>query len=309
MAKSDTVSLSPRPAPDYATAMARLAELEALDDGAVNPDCCSQALTHGAMTERVIVFVHGMTNCPYQFRELAPRFFERGYNVLIPRLPRNGLRDRDTKALGGLTLREQIGSAHEMIDIARGLGRHITVTGISAGGTLAAWIAQNREDVDVAIPIAPLFGILPSLPALNISVNMATMRLLQIAPNFMTQRIRPFKEGPEQGYHGFATRGLASAMRLGAQTLAAAARRAPHARALLMMLNPVDPAVNNGMSLELLRRWQRHGAQANLYEFDGARKLIHDVIDSAQVGQQCDYIYPILLEQITRLGADTSTAD
>jgi alpha-beta hydrolase superfamily lysophospholipase len=301
--------LSPRPAPDYAAAMERLAELEALDGGDVNSDCRTQALTHNVMTERVIVLVHGMTNCPYQFRELAPSFFERGYNVLIPRLPRNGLSDLDTHALGGLTLREQIASAHQMIDIARGLGRHITVVGISAGGTLVAWIAQHRADVDVAVPIAPLFGILPTLPMLNMSANLATMRLLQVAPNFMTQRIKPFEEGPSQGYRGFATRGLASAMRLGAQTLAAAAHSAPQARAILLMLNPVDPAVNNSMSRELLRRWQRHGARAGLFEFDAARKLIHDVIDPAQVAQQCDYTYPILLEHITRLGASAATAD
>lgn len=307
MAEASLRRISPQPAPDYSTAVERLVDLEALDDGDVNPVCRSQALTHGEMTERVIVFVHGMTNCPHQFRELAPQFFERGYNVLIPRQPRNGLRNLDTRALGGLTLREQIVSAHQMIDIARGLGRQITVVGISAGGTLAAWIAQHREDVDIAVPIAPLLGVLPSLPILNVAANIATMRLLQVAPNLMTQRFRPFVEGPAQGYRGFATRGLASAMRLGAQTLAAAARAAPRARAILLMLNPVDPAVNNGMSRELLRRWQRHGAQASLFEFDGARKLIHDVIDPAQVAQQCDYTYPILLEQITRLAASAPT--
>jgi len=49
----------------------------------------------------------------------------------------------------------------------------------------------------------------------------------------------------------------------------------------------------------VLTRWQRQGAQARLYSFDPARKLIHDVIDPEQVEQQCDYTYPILLEQIT----------
>ncbi|MGH2504945.1 MAG: alpha/beta hydrolase [Ktedonobacterales bacterium] len=301
MTETSPRALAPRPAPDYPAAMERLGQLEALDGPFVNPNCRTQSLTHGAVTDRAIILAHGMTNCPYQFRELAPRFFEQGYNVLIPRLPRNCLRDLDTRALAGLTLREQIAAGHEMVDIARGLGRHITIVGISAGGTLVAWLAQHREDVDVAVTIAPLFGLLPSLPVLNMGANAAVMRLLQVAPNIMTQRVSPFKGGPTQSYRGFATRGLASAMRLGAQTLLSATRTAPRARTILMMLNPADPAVNNPMSLELLRRWQRHGAQAGLYEFDAARNLIHDVIDPAQAGQQCDYTYPILLERITSL--------
>lgn len=301
MAEISARASAPRPTQDYAAAMERLAALEARDGDAVNGICRSYALTHGAMTERAIVLAHGMTNCPYQYRELAPLFFARGYNVLVPRLPRNGLRDLDTQALAGLTLREQMDAGNEMVDIARGLGRHVTVVGISAGGTLVAWLAQQRADVGAAVIIAPLLGLLPALPILNTGANLAMMRLIQVAPNFMTQRVSPFTDGPPQSYRGFATRGLASAMRLGARTLRLAARTAPQARAILLMLNPADPAVNNGMARELLRRWRRHGAQANLYEFDAKRKLIHDVIDPAQVGQQTDYTYPILLEQITAL--------
>src|SRR5579864_2216935 len=91
------------PAANYAEAMAQLASLQALDTPVVNPQCGTQALTHGRTTERVIVLIHGMTNCPRQYRQLAPLFFERGYNVLIPRMPANGLLDRDTTALSRLT--------------------------------------------------------------------------------------------------------------------------------------------------------------------------------------------------------------
>ncbi len=290
----------PRPARDYAEALAQFAALQTLDNPDVNPLCHSELLTHGHMTERVIVLIHGMTNCPRQFQRLAPLFYERGYNALIPRQPRNGLRDTNTRALGGLTLVEQQDYAHRVVDIARGLGRHVTVLGISAGGTLAAWLAQFRDDIDLAVPIAPLFGILPALPIFNTSANFALMRLLQLAPNFMTQSISPFKEGPPQGYLGFASRGLASAMRLGNQVYRAAGAESPRARSILLMLNPVDPAVNVKLSLATLERWQRRGAQARLFNFDARRKLIHDVIDPEQPAQQCDYVYPILLEQVTQ---------
>ena len=295
-----TRTRAPQPAADYAEALAQLAEMQALDGPDVNPDCRTQLLTHGHATDRVIVLIHGMTNCPCQFRQLAPLFLERGYNVLLPRQPHNGLRDRNTDALGGLTVIELQEFSQRAVDIARGLGQRVTVAGISAGGTLAAWLAQTRGDIDLAVPIAPLFGLLPELPIFNTSANFAVTRLLQWAPNIMTQRFGPFKEGPPQGYLGFATRGLAAAMRLGGQVYHAAASEAPRAAAIRMLINPIDPAVNNALSLALLERWRTVGAHADLYTFDPSRKLIHDIIDPAQPQQQITYTYPILLEQLTR---------
>jgi pimeloyl-ACP methyl ester carboxylesterase len=281
--------------------MAQLAALQARDGDTVNPACRTQLLSHGRPTDRVIVLIHGMTNCPCQYQRLAPLFFEQGYNVLTPRMPGNGLRDRDTQALGSITVADLQRFGHQIVDIAHGLGAHVTVAGISAGGTLAAWLAQTRHDVGAAVLLAPLFGILPDLPYLNDSANFAVMQAFAWAPNLMTQRITPFKGGPPQSYRGFATRGLASVMQLGRQVYRAAAHEPPQAGAVLLMLNPVDPAVNGAMSHTLLRRWRSQGAQATLYTFDPARKLIHDVIDPQQREQQCDYVYPILLEQITRL--------
>lgn len=299
MKQESTVS---QPASDYASALAQFAALQALDDDpCVNPDCRSQLLSHGRMTERVIVLMHGMTNCPCQFRKLAPLFYERGYNVLSPRQPREGFTDLDTTALSGLTLSELRNSAHRAIDIARGLGQQVTVVGISAGGTLAAWLAQQRADVHAAVLIAPFFGALPRLPILNMAANVALIRLLQVAPNIMTQWIKPFTEGPPQGYHGFASRGLATAMRLGLEVYRDARVAAPAAGSILMMLNPVDPAVNNEMSLDVLNRWRKRSDRVELYYFDAKRHLIHDIIDPAQPQQQVDYTYPILIEQSTRL--------
>ncbi len=290
-----------QPASDYPAALAQFAALQALDGPDVNPECRSQLLTHGHMTDRAIVLIHGMTNCPCQYKQLAPLFFDLGYNVLAPRMPRNGLNDRDTRALGSLSVAELAEFGDRAVDVARGLGRHVTVVGISAGGTVAAWLAQQRGDVDVAVPIAPLFGILPELPILNSAANLALMRALHWAPNIMTQSISPFKEGPAQSYHGFSSRGLATMMLLGRQVTRAASAEAPRARSILMMLNPMDTAVNGAMAHVTLQRWRDHDAQASLYTFDPARKLIHDIIDPQQREQQCSYVYPILLEQITRL--------
>src|SRR6266516_4707399 len=101
--------------------------------------------------------MHGMTNCPQQFVELAPLFFAQGYNVLIPRMPYNGLADCDTDELKNLTAVDLRDSCNTMVDIAHGLGDHIIYVGMSVGGMMAAWVAQYRADVDKAILIAPAF--------------------------------------------------------------------------------------------------------------------------------------------------------
>jgi alpha-beta hydrolase superfamily lysophospholipase len=200
-------SYSIDPATDYETAMARFAQVQAQEEakGNLNPVCCSKLLTHGSKTERVIVLMHGMTNCPQQFVELAPIFFEQGYNVLIPRMPHNGLADLDTDALRYIKPSELRDCCNAWVDIACGLGNHITYLGLSVGGLMAAWVAQYREDVNKAVIIAPSFTISPRL---GVGSSKVIMRLFLTLPNIMTQRIQPFRDGPDHNYLGFATRGL-----------------------------------------------------------------------------------------------------
>src|SRR5215471_21616458 len=113
---------APNPERDYDEALKRFAVMQALDGPAVNPVCHSTLLTHDAPTEQVIVLVHGITNCPRQFVQLAPLFFERGYNVLIPRIPWNGFADQSGLAMERLTARALRAFGDEIVDIARGLG-------------------------------------------------------------------------------------------------------------------------------------------------------------------------------------------
>ena len=90
----------PDPATDYDDALRRVAAVEARDGAAIAPECRTRLLTHGARAARAVVLLHGLTNCPEQFRALGERLYERGANVYIPRLPEHGLADRMTTALG-----------------------------------------------------------------------------------------------------------------------------------------------------------------------------------------------------------------
>src|ERR1044071_8495412 len=74
-------------------------------------------------------------------------------------MPYHGLSNRLTDQLVDLTAENLSAFGDQVIDIAHGLGKKITVMGISGSGTLVAWLAQNRADIDFAFAIAPLFGL------------------------------------------------------------------------------------------------------------------------------------------------------
>jgi len=240
------LSTTPNPARDYDEALTRFAVMQAQDGPEVNPVCRSTLLTHDERTEQAIVLVHGITNCPRQFIELAPLFFERGYNVLVPRMPWNGFADQSGVAMEHLTAEELRAFGDEIVDIARGLGERVTVLGLSGGGVVTAWIAQARGDVEKAVVIAPSIGIVANVPLGDTGAN-ATNRLatwlMGVLPNLMTQTFRPMKGGPPHNYQGFATRGLGQTTELGLAVYGAAKTQPPAARTIAMITNDRDIAV------------------------------------------------------------------
>jgi pimeloyl-ACP methyl ester carboxylesterase len=289
---------SDNPALDYDMAIARYAAMQAEDDDTINPVCRSKIMTHGAKTERVIVLVHGITNCPEQFAEFAPLFFEQGYNVLIPRMPRNGLADRMTDELKRLTAEELRDSSNTLVDIACGLGDHITFLGLSVGAVMAAWVAQHRPEINKAVIIAPSIGF-TNLGADRFSSF--AIRLFRILPNIGTQHFSPFSDGPKHSYLGFSSRSFGVVMVLGKSILKSAKQEKPAAQSILMVTNAADTAVNSKINRELVNFWRANGyEQLEEYEFSADKKLIHDIIDPQQVQQQTALVYPILLDLITR---------
>jgi pimeloyl-ACP methyl ester carboxylesterase len=288
------------PSRDYAAALVKWEALRAQDGAEVNPVCRSTLLTHGARTEQAAVLVHGVTNCPQQFVQLAPLLFDQGYNVLIPRIPWNGFLDRSGEAMRNLTAQQLRAFSDAVVDIACGLGERVSVLGLSGGGVVTAWIAQHRAEVERAVVIAPSIGIVPQLPVGNVAINRLVMRVMRSLPNFMTQRVLPIKAGPPHNYFGFATRGLSAVCQLGFAVLDAAKRREPAAHSIVVVINQSDRVVNNKVACDLSRRWQaRAGAHVRTYTFTADHKLIHDLIDPTQPGQQTAFVYPILLHLLT----------
>jgi alpha-beta hydrolase superfamily lysophospholipase len=291
------------PAHNYAEAMACLAVLQAQDGSDVNPVCRSFALTHGQRTPRALVFFHGYTNCPAQFRGLAELFFARGYSVLVPRLPFHGLFDRMAADHARLTADSLVASTQTAVDIACGLGEEVAVAGLSGGGVMAAWAAQVRADVALAVIAAPSFG----LPFVSPAVSTVGQEALRVLPNFFVwwdPRTKAAIPGPTHAYPRWATHALAEIMRLGAVVRRQARRAPPAARAVVVLTNAADLGVNNRMAYRLSADWQRQVAAAGragsvrTYEFSRAQAVLHDMIDPAQLEQKTALVYPVWLELI-----------
>lgn len=263
----------------------------------LNPRCLSQLLTHGEKVKRVVVFFHGLTNCPAQAEKLAPQLFALGYNVYVPRMPQHGDADQLSLALADLTAEQLVAEANETMAIAKGLGDEVVITGLSAGGILSSWIAQHRADADQSISMAPFFGphVLPKW------ANRAATNLLLLLPNMMvwwdpkTQQNPP---GMTYAYPRFATHGLAQAMRLGESVMEAAHHEAPLGSGIAMLLNEADDAVSNPLAEDLVADWQNHGATVNVETLPLTLGLGHDLIDPHQPTGNPALVYGLLIDMM-----------
>jgi carboxylesterase len=291
----------PHPARSYAEAVRIVDSLRAEDGPAVAAECGTGLLTHGERTSRVVVLLHGLTNCPAQFDSLGRIAYAAGANVLIPRLPRHGMADRMTGELARLGPREMCAFTDRVLDAADGLGDSVTVAGLSIGGVLAAWAGQERADVDRAVVIAPM---LAWAQAPGPWRTAALARLGSVLPNafvWWDDKLKSGLRGPKHVYPRFATRSVAATLDVGGAVMERAGRAAPAARTLVMITVGGDIAADNGTAASLVRAWRAHGAaDVRTYEFPAALHLNHDVVDPEQVGGNPALTYPVLSGYIAR---------
>ena len=287
-----------RPAQNYDEALSRAQALQSQDDAAINPLCRTQFLTHGKKTDNAIVLLHGFTNCPQQFASLGKTFFDHGFNVLIPRIPRHGFADRLTNEPARTSAEEMAAFTDEVVDIAQGLGDRVTVMGLSGGGVMTAWAAQYRSDVDKVIIIAPNFAYV--LIPKNFTRVMTGVALT--IPNIFIWWDDKLKMNtqPDYAYPRFSTRAIAEVTRLGYAIRSAAKKEKPLAKSIVMVLNETDEAVDNAVPMELAKSWRANGGEVSDYVFKAEMGLKHDLIDPNQPYQRTDVVYPILMELAKR---------
>ncbi|HAJ37566.1 MAG TPA: hypothetical protein DCL15_18005 [Chloroflexi bacterium] len=283
------------PAPTFDAALTAAADQVAQREPGMRPDAAAIVLTHGAQRDRAIVLLHGFTNCPLQFKALAEQYFARGYNVFVPRFPYHGLYNRAPKALAALTAEDLVRTGMSAVDIVRGLGRHVTVLGLSMGGLVTAWLAQHRADIDRAVMVAPALAVQPVpfgvMPLYATYARYAPTRFVWWDPANKGQA-----PGPEHAYYGFQLRALSELLRLAVLVGEEAGQAAPKARSLALVLNPTDESIDNDGVLAVVKRWRRRGANIAVHTFPVDWGLTHDLIDPAQPQQQIDRVYPLLMQ-------------
>jgi esterase/lipase len=282
----------------YDRALRRLDALRALDTPDIDSLAQTILLTHGRRVSRVVVFYHGITNCPNQFRALGKQFYDLGYNVLIPRQPHHGLKDKMTDDLKNLTAEELTRFTDETLDIAGGLGEEITVAGLSAGGVMAAWAAAHRSDVRRAVVIAP---ILCSKLVRDDFAKPAASLLLTLPNQFIWWREdeKENLKGTALVYPRFSTHAMGEVLRLSLSVLSYAESRAPVAGSIVMITNENDAAINNETCDRLVELWRQRGAATvQTYRFPASDSLSHDLIDPGQPSQRTAVSYPTLIRLI-----------
>ncbi len=295
----DTAVSNPAATHDEAIARVNAIRIDEEASGDLNPVCLTNVMTHGQKTAKVIVFYHGFTSCPEQFRELGQQFFDQGYNVYIPRLPYHGHTDQLTNAMLDTSAEELAAFATSSLDIAQGLGEEVIVGGLSGGGTIATWIAQQHEDVDRVVVVAPFLGIgfIPTL------LNRPVARLLDIIPNiWMWWDPKTKAENPFTAYYSYPRyplHALAEYLRLGFAAQQAARSNPPGVRSIVVITNANDVSVNNGVTAQFVAAWQNHGEEyLRTYEFEKVLNLPHDLITPTREDGNPTLVYPVLLENI-----------
>ena len=269
-----------------------LAKMQALDGPDILPEARTKAWLHGEGRPLCVLLFHGLTNNPAQFAEFGPALRERGANVIAVRLPHHGESDRLTKKLAALKSAELMQTLDDALDIAAMLGERVAVMGHSTGGTLAAFAAQFRNGISLAVPVCPGFAVL----RFSRPLSRAIMFGARIVPNVhiwwdpdLRERFRP-----AAAYPRFPTRAVAAVMRIADATYRAARRRAPLARKIRAVVVARDPAVNNLATRRLVDRWRAHGADAT-YEELIVEPLNHDPFDPDSPRARTEKSYPTLL--------------
>ncbi|WP_029252755.1 alpha/beta hydrolase [Paraoerskovia marina] len=273
----DDLSGEPEAMLTYDEAVTAARALEARDGDDVAPECRSRVVDQGERTAKAVVLLHGFTNCPAQFEVIAEAYADQGVSVVVPRLPHHGLSDRLTDDLSELTPGELVELTGDAVDIAAGLGDEVTVVGLSAGGSLAAWAAANRDDVGEAVLIAPLVA--PKV--LPVPVVEPFARLARLGPDvhlWWDSDLKGDLATPPYAYPRYSLRSLGAVLAVGRAAHGDIGRDEPLDR-LVVVTNENDGAVSNAAVGILASALVQVADAETIYVFPEDLGLGHDVVD------------------------------
>jgi alpha-beta hydrolase superfamily lysophospholipase len=276
------------PVASYFAAAERVAQRQSEDDSIAVAGATSILMTHGAKTPRAYVLLHGFTDSPKQFEELGKRLFAKGDNVYVPRLPHHSERAWGVRELGNVRPAELIAFGDSTVDIALGLGDSVVVVGLSAGGNIAASIAQSRPDVARAVIIAP------AINAGRLSGSVG--RKLGFFASLLPDVVRPAKpDSLRPDYvQGISTRGLGQVLQLGDRVRSNAQRAPSQTKQIAFLLNENDRTVSDDASIEVARYWEAGPSLVSVYQFPRELKLPHNTMELTEKGGNLEIVLPVV---------------
>ena len=268
------------------------ATIRGLDGPNVNPLCHTRVYSHGRRVQRSLVLLHGFTNCPQQMDAMGKQFFQRGWNVVIPRYPRHGYTDRLNTSIAELRAEHLLALANRSAEVGAGLGDRVTIAGLSLGAILTGYLTQTQEGIERAVLIAPMLGLKP-IPGPVLSV---ASRLAPRLPNFYMWWNNDLKDriGPPYGYPRFSTHAYAALFEVGRLLVKSARTSAPRSRSTAVITNAAEPRLDNRFTYRLIESWRARGAAIETYEFPVTDHLPHDLIDPGNAEQNTALVYPVI---------------
>lgn len=282
------------PAGSYEEGMQKAEALTLADGDSINPVCRSRVIDQGKRSAKSVVLLHGFTNCPKQFDEIAAAYAAAGYSVVVPRLPAHGEADRLTKDLSAMTSQGLADSGNRAVDVAAGLGEEVHVVGLSGGGTVAAWLAHQRDEVTDAVLIAPLVvpKVLPQFAVAPVT------RLFRLVPDVYLWWDSGLKEklaSPPYAYPRYSLRSLGAFLWLGRDVQKTDPGRTTQLDRLVVVTNANDAAVNAAGVGEIAEAIAPAAAERIDYLFPAADGFKHDLVDpQGENAEKLPQIYPTL---------------
>jgi len=204
-----------------------------------------------------------------------------------------------SEALLETSAEELAAFATETIDIGRGLGDELIVGGLSGGGTITTWIAQEHDDVEKVVMVAPFLGVgfIPTV------LNRPFARIIDDIPNIWMwwdpekKADNPFTQ-PYQ-YPRYPLHALAEYLRLAFAAEQDARQNKPGVNSIIVITNANDKSVSNGVIAQFEELWQQHGEEfLRTHQFEKELSLPHDVITPTREDGNTALVYPIIIESI-----------
>jgi pimeloyl-ACP methyl ester carboxylesterase len=297
-------TISFKPVSSFQDTVKKVENIISSEGSDLHPLGHTRLLSHGKKTGAAVLWFHGYSSAPQQFIPLGEKCFELGMNVYIPRAPHHGLNDRLTEETRKLTEEELKAWAEESLQITRGLGDRVIVGGLSMGGAVTTWLAQEYPEIDLAIIIAPAIAY-RVLPSFLLPVAIPVISWLPDSMHWWDAKLKENIEGADYNYAWVSMHGLAIFPRMGMEIRKLNRKTPPAAKEIWMVINDHDADVDGGYVQKVAEEWKAKKPDAiHTYHFLDGLGIVHDCISVENSKQRVDIVYPVLLDIISGRAKD-----